>query len=308
MGNDDGIVQPPAPDRCRANPITQNRDFIRLLRILFTTAWGCAMFLRGLTIKNVRSIREAALDFTTSEGSLRRWTMLLGENGCGKSTVLRSAALVLAGSDALPHLLGPDPDSWIRHKAKTAEIQAEIQTQRGDLRTISLRLSRGTSVRELFSENHASLSTLDSALRHTPRSYLTMGYGASRRLNGDPDSPFRSQHVPARVRSVATLFSPDAVLEPLESWVIAADYGGNGTAVKATIDRLVKSLMPHVHFAGIEKKKRQLLFRTPDGVTPLAQMSDGYQNVAAWCGDLLRSITTAVDDYTNPLGAHGPSL
>ena len=39
--------------------------------------------------------------------------------------------------------------------------------------------------------------------------------------------------------------------------------------------------MPHVEFHAIDKERKQLLFKTPDGVTPLTHLSDGYQNVAA---------------------------
>ena len=73
------------------------------------------MFLRRLYIKNLRGISELDLSFAYEgptdldaesssrrqlEGDARKWTLILGENGCGKSTVLRAVALILAGSDA----------------------------------------------------------------------------------------------------------------------------------------------------------------------------------------------------------------
>ena len=60
------------------------------------------MFLKRLALENVRSIRRLELDFGVEESDQnRKWTLLLGENGAGKSTVLRAAALVMSGSDAL---------------------------------------------------------------------------------------------------------------------------------------------------------------------------------------------------------------
>lgn len=264
------------------------------------------MFLRELTIHNLRSIKDLHLSFESPDGTTRKWTLILGENGCGKSTVLRAAALLFAGSDALPQLLGHDVDSWIRYGADEASISATLMTADGETREVTLRLPRGTSVSKLFDVNKETLAQLDAALSHADRNYLTMGYGASRRLNTDPDAVFKSRRsTPARARSVATLFSPDAVLDPLEAWVIDMDYRGKKKQGQKLVERIVKGLMPHVEFHGIDKDHKQLLFKTPDGVTPLTRLSDGYQNVAAWCGDLLRSITESFKNYKDPLKARG---
>ncbi len=264
------------------------------------------MFLRELSIHNLRSIKDLYLSFESPEGTTRKWTLILGENGCGKSTVLRAAALLFAGSDALPHLLGNEVDSWIRYGADEAKISATLVTADEEPRKVTLRLPRGTSVSKLFDINKDTLAQLDAALAHANRNYLTMGYGASRRLNTDPDTAFKTRRsTPARARSVATLFSPDAVLAPLEAWVIDMDYRGKRRQGQKLVERIVEGLMPNVEFHGIDKENKQLLFKTPDGVTPLTRLSDGYQNVAAWCGDLLRSITESFKNYKDPLKARG---
>jgi predicted ATP-binding protein involved in virulence len=264
------------------------------------------MFLRQLTIQNLRAIKELRLSFDSPSADARKWTLILGENGCGKSTVLRAAALLFAGSDALPHLLGGEIDSWVRFGQDQATIAAVIQTAERETREVSLRLERGMTVGSVFSANQETLARLDAAIKHAARNYMTMGYGASRRLNTDPDSYVRGTFkTPARARSVATLFSADAVLEPLESWVIDMDYRGKPEQSRKLVEQLARELMPDVQFHGIDKERKQLMFKTPDGLTPLTQLSDGYQNVAAWCGDLVRSITTTFQDYEDPLSARG---
>src|SRR5262245_3695130 len=229
---------------------------------------GALMFLRELTIENLRALRHVQLNFATLDektGSekTRKWTLILGENGCGKSTVLRAAALLFAGSDALPHLLGHDIDSWIRYGAKDARISASLVTAQGEARTASLVLPRGATVSTVFDMNKETLAQLDAALAHTDRNYLTMGYGASRRLNIDPDAAFKSRRTtPLRARSVATLFSPDAVLEPLEAWVIDMDYRGKKKQGQKLVQRITSELMPNVEFHAIDKVHKQLLFKT----------------------------------------------
>jgi energy-coupling factor transporter ATP-binding protein EcfA2 len=266
------------------------------------------MFLRELTIENLRSIENTRISFQADSGNARKWTFIVGENGCGKSTVLRAAALVLVGSDALPSVLG-EIDSWVRFNAKQARISATIVTVDGEERNLSLVIRRGAGLREIFDNNRETLELLDSEIRGPSRNYLTLGYGASRRLNNDPESSFkRPAELPPRAKAVTTLFSAEASLEPLESWVIDMDYQKTLDAA-GMLRKIVNSLMPDVEFHSIDKQNKQLLFKTRDGITALTRLTGGYQNVAAWCVDLLRSVTTIFRDHEDPLGARGrPAL
>src|SRR6476661_7167103 len=111
------------------------------------------MFLRELTISNLRCIKDLHISFECPDDQNRKWTLILGENGCGKSTVLRAAALLLAGSDALPHVLGRDIDSWIHFDAHEARIDGTLVTAEKDVRRVSLQIPRNTNISALFSIN-----------------------------------------------------------------------------------------------------------------------------------------------------------
>ena len=137
------------------------------------------MFLMQVSLRNVRSIKSLDLDFRSSEGNARRWTLLLGENGCGKSSALRAIALLLAGSEALPDLLG-EPDAWIRNGSKKCLISGILATAKGEIREIALEINRGDGIRQIFSRNHSSLEALDKALSFAERNYFVLGYGVSR--------------------------------------------------------------------------------------------------------------------------------
>jgi recombinational DNA repair ATPase RecF len=45
------------------------------------------MFLKRIKLTNIRSIKELDLSFAGADGDIRKWTLLLGENGCGKTSV-----------------------------------------------------------------------------------------------------------------------------------------------------------------------------------------------------------------------------
>jgi hypothetical protein len=82
------------------------------------------------------------------------------------------------------------------------------------------------------------------------------------------------------------------------------DYRMQETGIEM-IRSALGELLPGVTFLRIDRQNRQLLFDTPDGVVPLQQLSDGYQNMASWTGDLLFRITETFGNYRRPLAARG---
>jgi predicted ATPase len=262
------------------------------------------MFLRNLKISNLRSIESLDMDFATADGGPRHWTFLLGENGAGKSTLLRAIALASAGGEALPEIVG-DPDSWIRSGKAEASIELGIATAAGESRDVRLVLRRGAGIKQLLMENTEALERIDAAIEKSTRNYFVIAYGVSRRRSFEgslpsPGGPYRNN----RAQNVATLFSADATLVSIEQWAMDLDYrrGPAGlNAVRSALD----TLLPDMAFAGVDKERRRLEFRTPDGTLPLSYLSDGYQAMAAWCGDVLFRITETFADYEDPLKARG---
>lgn len=263
------------------------------------------MFLTNVELTNVRCIRSMTLPLEMASGVTRKWTLLLGDNGVGKSTLMRSIGLVLAGSSALAELIG-DPDSWVRVGEKECTISADLETADGEKRHISLKISRGDTIKEVYEANKETLELLDRAIARAARNYLVIAYGASRRLSSTKLStqPVTSRFRHPRANNVATLFSPDAMLNPLETWAIDLHYRKQDEGL-VIINEALRKLLPGMTFKGIDRDKRDLIFDTVDGEVPLAYLSDGYQNMAAWCGDLLFRITDTFEDYKDPLAARG---
>ena len=271
------------------------------------------MFLKEIRLKNVRCFDDLVLSFgtelseknKTKEGEgIRHWTVILGENGTGKSTLLRAIALVTAGSDALGELLG-DPQGWVGYRKKFCEIEATLTTMGGEERRVALRIENGDSISRVIKRNSQNLELLDAALEHTNRNYFVVAYGTSRRLSSGSSRRQRtSSYDHVRARSVATLFDPEATLKPLESWAMDLDYRKEQTGLRV-VRKALRDFLPGVSLSRIDKENSRLLMKTAEGVIPLQNLSDGYQNVAAWIGDLLYRITGAFDDYDSPLKARG---
>lgn len=264
------------------------------------------MFLKRLKLKNFRGFTSNELCFATGEDGTesRKTTILLGGNGIGKSSILKAIALVTSGRDALAQLV-EEPESWIQKGKRYCLVEATLQNQDGDEREISVRIEKGDGVSDVLDRTRDSLKLLEDALDYTNRSYFVLAYGASRRLSRATNRGGRkSMYRHPRAQRLATLFDSDASLVSVESWAMDVDYQRKRGAM-SLIKAVLSDFLKEVNFKRIDKAKGQLLFDTPLGEVPMSQLSDGYQNIAAWVGDLLYRITETFEDYDNPLSTRG---
>ncbi|WP_423228815.1 AAA family ATPase [Pseudaquabacterium rugosum] len=68
------------------------------------------MYLHKVDLINIRSIKKLQMSFT--KGKEPGWHVLIGDNGSGKSTVVRSIAAALIGPDEIG-ALRPFWDEWL---------------------------------------------------------------------------------------------------------------------------------------------------------------------------------------------------
>lgn len=265
------------------------------------------MFLKEIELTNFKCHESLYLSFEKVAGNspIRKTTFLLGENGTGKSALLKAIALITAGSSALGDLLGA-ADDWIKNGKEFCEIAATLKTFEGEERKIKLRIERGFHLKDIIGRNVESLDLIDRAISHAARNYFVIGYGASRRLNRDSQFFRQSSEISSpRSLNIQSLFNPDAALVSLTNWAIDLDYTSEGDGLKTVKKALDAFLVDNVKFKTIDRKKKQLIFSTPDGEIPLAQLSDGYQNVTAWVGDLMYRINESFSNFNDPLKARG---
>ena len=142
------------------------------------------MFLKEIRLKNFRCFDDLTISFVQEGGGIRKWTILLGENGSGKSNLLKGIGLITAGSDALPELLG-EPDEWIQYRKQFCELEATLVTKGTEKRHIKLRINRGDGPSDVILHNQESLRKLDDAIEHAERNYFVVGYGATRHLSSE---------------------------------------------------------------------------------------------------------------------------
>lgn len=265
------------------------------------------MFLTKLQLTNFRCFSELEIDFTKDDETRQR-TLILGQNGTGKSNILKAIALVTAGSNALGELLG-NPNDWIKFGQQHCRIDLEMATQKRELRKIWLEIHLNDSLSMVMKRSDKSLQEIDNALNHTDRNYFVVGYGASRTMsrNSRRSSDSSSYYGSQRAQCVSSLLDRQASLNSITDWAMDLDYR-NEKGGLSIIRKVFDDFLPGIKFKHIDKEKRQLILDTPDGDVPLDSLSDGYQNMASWIGDLLFRITSIFRERKNPLNSTGVLL
>ena len=81
------------------------------------------MYIQKAEITNIKSIEKFEIKFPNPAG----WHVLIGDNGSGKSTIIRSIALALVGHR---HALGlrANWNDWVNHKSNTGKIKLSFIT------------------------------------------------------------------------------------------------------------------------------------------------------------------------------------
>jgi hypothetical protein len=87
------------------------------------------MYLRHLRIRNLKLLKDFDLSFTDEQGAPRMWTVIIGENGTGKTSILQAIALAAAGA---PHVNGLiDNDTAPLRDKRDPQAPMRIQAEFG---------------------------------------------------------------------------------------------------------------------------------------------------------------------------------
>lgn len=116
------------------------------------------MHVRQLTVRDIRAIRELELLF--EDGDCAGWHVVLGDNGTGKSTVVRALATVLMGA-ANAHASRQDWSTWVREGATSGRVRVQLE-QHPDVDAWSV---RGKTVKNALVNASFTITPTPDAVR-----------------------------------------------------------------------------------------------------------------------------------------------
>lgn len=259
------------------------------------------MYIESLTIENFRTFERAEVRFNLPAGkppadsSLPNVSLLLGDNGAGKTSVLRAIALAALGPILTSGSAGYVPYSLVRRAGSQspglARISAKLLLHKQDghtgketLETI-IEPTRGWVDR--FKAQPVLPGWTEALWEEKSAAFLMVGYGASRRV--DPNAGFseelRSKSRALRYSRVAGLFEEAVTMIPLSSWLPRFKSQNPGRH-KQVISLLNQLLAPHAELLP-KPVSNEYLFHIGGADLPFQALSDGYRAYVGWIADLL---------------------
>ncbi|MGC4047720.1 MAG: AAA family ATPase [Armatimonas sp.] len=302
--------------------------------------YNFCMYLRSLHLENFACFDDVLLDFTDESGEACKWVVLLGENGTGKTNVLR-AILAALGMYS--------PFEKIKYGTKEGSVIVKFQVN--SKFDISIKTGNECYLNWRFSAGSGSLSgNIESDIMRRNYNWCFLaGYGSKRLANlsaidYNSDS-IRSSTPESRIMS---LLGNNQSLVPLKAWLSDLDYESLklGELIADSEERVVQTIQGirtirrtskkerETALARFEEIKNEFLRGTqslemilPEGakfskVTPekevifdyngdlisIDNLSDGYQSMIGWVGDLVRHMVRMFPGMENPLLAKGVVL
>lgn len=225
--------------------------------------------LKSVTLENIGPFESLHLDLTPG------WNLLLGDNGKGKTVILRAIAGGLCGDAADPALL----ERLLRSGADRGTIRLDVE---GREHTIVLTRSRGGKVQV----RSMSLSPIQSDR------WLAVGFPALRSVPWEnPAGPDKSVFADPGPDDLLPLLrgAPDGRVANLKQWLVNLDYAGRKEVIEEFFD-VLRALTPGLRIGPyrINKTTMEITIETDGGVVPLSAVSQGIGSVMCWIGTLLQ--------------------
>ncbi|MEI7585592.1 AAA family ATPase [Runella sp.] len=255
-------------------------------------------YIRSISLENVRCFgSKQTLYFTQnnqSDGEIAMWNVILGNNGTGKTTILK-------GISGL-HVVFYDQKNvqWLKYGSYFSVKKSEEYGRMGMI------LNDFNGYRYVL--NNFSLNvTLAGFIKEEPNDRdrnkaPLFAYGAARKIG----TLGISEDLPDYTLS---LFDEQAALLNAEKWLIDAEYLAlkgepqhqkRYELVKSTLQKLLKAEVSGFEIK-TENNVAKVYFKTHYGEVRLHELSLGYKTLIAWVTDLASGLIDSYFISENPL-------
>jgi len=263
------------------------------------------MYIKRLLIEDIRGFRKLDFDLEHGPGTgqYAGWSVFTGDNGSGKTALLKAIALALNGPE-FGRVLQPSFRGWIRKGKARGTVELRLRASDEDQWKSPGRTTRDfVAAIEIADEGDEPVLQAKPIKEKGPKrgpwsenadGWFSCGYGPFRRLYGESSDAMRLMRGPGPVARFATMFREDASLSECEGWLKELRFRSldRGQDTDPTLDAVKKLLDDDFMQNGMRIEKidaEGLHLRDQSGVVlPLEDMSDGYRAALALLVDIVR--------------------
>lgn len=302
------------------------------------------IYIKNLKLKNIRTFGEVELKFELEDGTLPQWTILLGDNGIGKTTLLQSIAWMSPylpyKKDQMPEDFKPSPMindeenetiiSLVRKKVQyesdlsyinavfqsNKQLKSKAISKANDLCETSIEFSLNEEGNDL-AEFKTTLNAEGDAFHNNQ--VLIYAYSASRSLGKQNiDESNLADMLPGLINDNTILYDAQEILHTIQY----ASFGAKGVEKEKyesffrKVKDMLVSLLPDFEnlddldittpkLINNKLKRGEVLITTKHGLKiPFDNFSLGYKTVVSWSVDLSWRLFNKFPDSPNALAEH----